>query len=133
VPRIATRRLGWKVYFGFIMALLGAVIWSDFVHGKPLGVVDVIDYLAASFSLVALYGFAFSKAILQKHVWRLVLPAVICWDLYLIGKDYIQNDGSLDVWFSALLTGVMLLLLAPLYVAIYLYGYRSEALWKESH
>lgn len=81
------------------------------------------------FSLVGVFGFAFSRTILNRRLWQIWLPGVVIWDSAVLTEEYLHEPMAVDSWFilAYVLVGVILVL--PEYVALYLYGYRSNLLW----
>ncbi len=133
VARPRGRRIGWKIYLWVMVALLAALYASlGIAWMQPM---DVIDFCAAGLGLVGLFGFAYRRRIGNRSLWRAWLPFQVLWDFAVVviltpaglasqlpGSEAPSSAVSLE-------NLVGLLVLVPLYAALYLYGHRSPKVW----
>ena len=131
--------LGWRIYavamsglFGLSLAIIGAnygVRW--------MSALDVFDYgFVTPAGVVGLVGYAFSKPIGSQrfwHRWAVIQPV---WDLVyalvfepLGWSSHFPDDEpeSRAEFFTRWALGFALI--APLYLALFRYGHRAQALW----
>ena len=120
----------WKVYFWFL-----AVVVLAFLTGSIMGPVSAIKTIDIPLSLTALaglFGFAYQRSILMKIFWKVLLPVVVVWDLI---ANFLWNgvSGLRDfAWFEIVFViAVYYVLFLAEYVALYLYGFRSEKIWNK--
>lgn len=121
------RRFWWQTYFWSIGLLAAGAIVYD-VYAQPrVQAFDVVDYATWIISLAGVFGFAYSKTILHKRVWQVWLPLAVGWDLVTLARQYSSaGTDPVSLVFVLVIVG---LLFVPEYVALYLYGYRSDSLW----
>lgn len=123
------RTFWWKTYFWSIGVLAVGAIVFDVYEQRRVEAFDVVDYATWIISLAGVFGFAYSRAILHKRLWQAWLPLAIGWDLVTLTRQYMADPSETDpllIVFVLLIVGI---LFVPEYVALYLYGYRSDALW----
>jgi hypothetical protein len=112
----------WKFYF-WLFSIVIAASWIQLGFVK-LTAHDIIDIPVTVLGLVGLFGFAYRRRIGFAVIWRVLSVAVLAWDIY-----YNLQAGRTLTPFAS-----VLLITAPCYVALVLYGYRSRSLWsKEEH
>ncbi len=99
------------------------------MESKPSHSVDIIGYGTWMFSLLGMFGFAYDKVVLRDIVWRCWLPAVILWDAWIIGLDLFSEVNGIDVTFGIIASLLIFVISMPEYVALYLYGFRSNQIW----
>ncbi len=132
ITAIPGRRL-WKVYFWFLFAVLLLGYPILFSEGSPQ-VLDIVDIVPTITGLVGLFAFAYTRKVGQRQFWSLFLPLIIVYDLVL---DFILEPMGLVYQFArqepTTATDLVLayLFALPEYVALYLYAYRSPAVWGE--
>ena len=119
----------WKVYFWLMTALAVAVFVFDFHFYEMSEPSDVLEYGIWFFSLIGVFGFAYSKIIVSKRLWQVWLPIVVLWDVGLSVKQYLYDSVEIESWFLALMIVIGGILVLPEYLALYFYGYRSNPLW----
>jgi hypothetical protein len=120
----------WKVYFCLAALFAVASIWVVAGGEQAVSAIDVADFGWWTISLVGVFGFAFSKAIGRSEVWKVWLPLAVIWELGIFAYDYVYESERLDLWLTVLVVLTVAVLIIPQYVALYLYAYRSEPLWK---
>jgi hypothetical protein len=123
------QKFWWKAYFWSIGLLAVSAIASSVYEQDHVEAFDVIDYATWIFSVVGVFGFAYSKPILHKRLWQIWLPLVIGWDLAALARQYMADPSEADPLLFATVVLIVGILFVPEYVALYLYGYRSDSLW----
>lgn len=130
------KKLGWKIYFWIIVVLMAAALGTqlagtlgvEMFADEDLDVLDTISYAISALSLVGVFGYAYSKPLLQPRLWQLWLPIALLADIYFFGYEVLYPE--LDEPMSAVAVIVFYAIFAvPQYVALYLYGFRSKELW----
>ena len=87
----------------------------------------------AATALVGVFGFVSRMRILSPVFWRVFMPALLAWDIaynfVLVGQLDLamQSVEPMEGFPWDLVAGVTFL--APMYVALFLYGYRSKPIW----
>jgi hypothetical protein len=131
------KKLGWKIYFWIIAVLtvlalafqVAGSLGVELLADEPLGALDAVSYAIAAVTLVGVFGFAYSKALLQRRLWQAWLPVVVLADIYFFGYEVLYPElGDL----IGMITVVVFyaILSVPQYIALYLYGFRSSELWE---
>jgi hypothetical protein len=119
----------WKTYIWLMAVLFAAAVSIDLYYYESRDILDIIFYGTWLFSLVGVFGFAYSKIIMSKRLWQFWLPIVVLWDAGLLVNQFIYEPLEMEPWFLVsvvVITGIMML---PEYLALYFYGYRSNPLW----
>jgi hypothetical protein len=100
---------------------------------------DWIDLLVGVVGAAGLCAYAFSKRLGRERFWRVFAIAQPCWDLvFLLGLTPLGLAGEVpdsepETSAEYAVTLVFsLALLAPVWLALFRYGYRSPALWQRS-
>ena len=119
----------WKTYFWLMAALVVGAVFSGLHFSETPELSDVVDYGTWLFSLIGVFGFAYSKIIMNKRLWQVWLPIVVLWDVGVLAKQYVYEPVEMEPWFLALLAVIAGVLILPEYLALYFYGYRSNPLW----
>ena len=128
----------WKGYFWLLLLLNGMSIYGYVIARKgalAAGIsvgseLKLFHFVISIMGLVGVYGFAFSKGIYSKNIWRGVLFALIASLLFGL-YDTITSDISISQFTASSLALVILfmLLYLPQYLALFLYGWKSDLLW----
>jgi len=119
----------WKLY-AWCMAVLFACAIADTLMHSP-STVSCFDVAFSIATLIAVFGFAYKKAILESTVWRFWLYWIVAWDL--MYATFFEDWSFLNAWNTPkviIAIAVAVIFAAPTYVALYLYAFRSESLWK---
>ena len=103
---------------------------SNLANGPT--VFDVVDVPLAAAALVGVFGFFSRLPMLRPAFWRAFLPALLLWDIIyhvvLAGLlDLAQRSVEHPEWDLLI---IQVALPAPMYAALFLYGYRSSAVWQ---
>ncbi|MEL0584430.1 MAG: hypothetical protein AAES65_06055 [Candidatus Thiodiazotropha sp. (ex. Lucinoma kazani)] len=123
----------WRLYFAIIaLSFVALISFYAFFEIEELGVADIVDIIFMFVTLLGLYGFICRRKIIIKELWRLWLPFIVLWDIYLSAYGYIEEPIDLTssnlVWAAC----AYVFLFVPGYVGLYIYGYRSAVLWSNS-
>jgi hypothetical protein len=121
--------VGWRLYSGFLVLTLASypILGIDWLQE-----LDVLDVLIGTTSLIGLCGYAFQRRIGASRFWQRWLPVAVVWDvLYELVLTPLgiagQYPGAEPLEFFEL--AIVAALVITLYVGLYRYGSRSEALW----
>ena len=123
--------MGWKIYLWalVILILLG---YPQMLCSGPT-VWEIVDMLVTPLAIVGLYGYAYKKQIIHQSLWKVWVFVVILWDVaynvVLSGLLGVTLYGHLFEEMSLPCIALNWTVIAPTYVALYLYGYRSDSLW----
>jgi hypothetical protein len=113
--------MGWKIYaFAFALLLISSWIQLPFA---ALRLTDVVDIPVTLIGLAGLVAFAFRRRLLIPWFWKVWLVAQILWD---IGYNVTGSGDDMGRMVSVVIIAL------PLYLAIFLYGFRSQSLWSNS-
>jgi hypothetical protein len=127
------KKIGWKVY-SVIFSLLLLFAYYDFIS-KGITIYDFADIVISLTALTGLLGYSFSKKIHSQTLWRIWLLVIVIWDLFynlyltaILGVAQGVSQGGENVTIVEML--IAFIFTFPEYVALYLYGYKSTALWE---
>jgi hypothetical protein len=127
------KRKWWKAYFFVVLALTvfglviplfadeeRKVIWWEWVY-IPLYIVEI----------VGLFGFVFSRRIAVPGVWQFVFVASVVYeicDLYSMatGPELVSDYAG---FLASTIVGTLLFQI-PLWLGLFLYGFRCSELWR---
>ena len=125
----------WVVYFWVVAVaiVLSAIgrIYLYFARGDVVTVYDIAESLLALSALVGLYGFAYQSPVASPGVWKAMFALLVAawlWNLVAPKSQVIVDKFGAGKGGAAL--SALLMLAVPELVGIYLYGFRSQALWK---
>ena len=118
--------MGWKIYF-FILTGLLLVLYAITFSGPLEGVLHYLDVPISTVALVGVYGYAFKKPIGHHNLWKIWFFVIVLWDGF---YNLIPPESAVfkPVDLVAILIGYGIII--PGYVALYLYGFRSQPLWE---
>ncbi|MFH1564504.1 MAG: hypothetical protein ABIC82_01505, partial [bacterium] len=104
---------------------------------------DIIDLLISVIALLGLYAFCWNKKILNQMFWKIFFLANIAWMIvltYIIppSQQLIEKLPEKEMMvfqqniflFSTIGLIISLILLLPLFVALYSYGFKNN-IWKD--
>ena len=119
----------WFLYLIVLATFLLDSAVSNLTDGPT--VFDVVDVPLAAAALVGVFGFFSRLPMLRPAFWRAFLPALLLWDItyhLLLAEllDLAQRSVERPVWDLLI---IQVALPAPMYAALFLYGYRSSAVW----
>ncbi|MEI7522354.1 MAG: hypothetical protein WCJ86_02680 [Candidatus Saccharibacteria bacterium] len=120
------KKTAWQIYFiMFTMVAIGTIISTP--SDNKATVFTYMDLFISLPSLVALYGWAWKKQILNKSLWMIYAQIFITVDvIYNVFFDGLIKED----WRNAILG---LVLFGPLYYAMILYGIKFNDLNKISN
>jgi len=123
----------WKGFFyAMVILTVGGFALRFFVpfedHGEMF---EELVWLPLNIAqLVGLFGFAYSRAIGTRRIWKMILGATVleaAWVLFSIASD--APPSELGSWFFIAIVGFIVVLLALLCVGLYSYAFRATELW----
>jgi len=128
------RALWWKFYFWFMLVsqsiyCVAIVVAPETLEAEALDYIDAVIYVVV---LLAIYGFVYSKRILNRKTWQVFFPLILLWDLWSL-----VFDGDWEQWWQSgpvvlvVLASVIAVLMIPQYIALFRYGFRERALWEQ--
>jgi hypothetical protein len=129
--------MGWRIYF-FIMIVI--LLWESialFSDSLSITVNDHLNIAISLFSLTGLFGYAFKKLIFRQDFWAYWFLVLVFWDLiYNLHLSYVINtpeflDGLHNLYFVLIIVLLPIAIRTPLYISLFLYGFRSKSLWKK--
>ena len=123
--------MAWKTYFWILAALL-AVKYAAILPMQA-AVYQYFDHPTPIVALAGLFGYAYKKQIIHANFWKIWFFLVLAWEavytIFLADWTVIEKHGLAVALAAKLLSFAII---APGYVALYLYGFRSRELWESS-
>jgi hypothetical protein len=97
---------------------------------EGFSLLDVLDIPISLIALVGVFGYAYKRKIIGERFWQFWLFVAIGWDILVHGalEDF-SDLGEISTIEIGIGLAVAALLILPQYIALYLYGFRSTALW----
>src|SRR3989338_2047058 len=125
------RRLFWKIYFWFLLVVVGFLFVGFLV--RELDMIKLLDFPVSLVSLAGLFGYAYQKSIGESRFWKAWLPVVFVWD---VSTNFLWNGvfgfHGLDRLEVIAVIAVFYAIFMAEYIALFLYGFRSEAIWRKA-
>ena len=128
IPLTRLAKIAWYAYFVLLAMFL--ILSAGSILSESPTVFDVLDVPMAITALVGVLGFVSRTRVLSPGFWQVFMPALVAWDI----TYNLVLAGQLDLALRSvessagdLVVGVAFL--APMYVALFLYGYRSQVIW----
>ena len=121
--------MGWKIYFCILTGLL-LVLYAITFSGSVMGVVHYLDVPISLVALVGVYGYAFKRPIGHHNFWKIWFCLIVLWDAFynlVLPEPAVFQPADL----VAILIGYGIII--PGYIALYLYGFRSQRLWERKN
>ena len=123
----------WRIY-SVALALILLPTYSIIMKASP-GIFDYLDMIVSVGALMGFVGFAYEFRIISMKLWKIYFFLVIAWDLFyniiismvLNLAVHLPYEGKTS-WLGALVSFAIII---PEYIALFLYGYKSELLWEE--
>ncbi len=116
----------WKVYF-FFMSLIYFLFLRRCLNIPTFS--GWVDVFINTITIVALFGLAFDKKIAFKQLWQVGFVLSVTIELFNFIKNYSNSHGCSLASPCAI---VWLVLIIPIYIAAFLYAFKSEGIWQES-
>jgi hypothetical protein len=126
VPNV---RRGWRIYLWLMSVLFVIALAATLVEAAEDSLVDLLDYAGWGISLVGVFGYAYSRPIWSRRLWRWWLPIILVWDLCILPRQLSKEDFASDAPTLIATILVSVLLVLPQYVALYRYGYEEGHAW----
>jgi len=121
----------WKIYFWFLLVVVGFLFGGFLVQG--LDMIKILDFPISLVSLAGLFGYAYHVSIGESLFWKAWLPVVFVWD---VSTNFLWNGvfgfHGLDRLEVIAVIAVFYAIFMAEYVALFLYGFRSEAIWRKA-
>ena len=126
----------WKAYFFFWLALFGVIILASFAWPEGMKPWETYDYIEAVLWLVGilgLYGFSFRRGFGKANYWKVIFIIILAVEVVYPAVELLrewspvaeEESNGLSLFLLA-----ALVLMVPYYIGLYLYGWRSKALWE---
>ena len=125
------RSVMWKIYF-VIITLLSLAGFGSSYFTPNAGIAEIVSAILFVAATVGLFGYAFSKKMLNGRIWLVVLAVYLPWTgLY----PFVTN---VDLTAGGVLTDTMFwisqavgwVIAFPTFLALYLYGRSAYPLWE---
>jgi hypothetical protein len=114
-----------------------------YVVGTALGfatmtALDAANLVLSAVGLAGVFGYAHARRVIGNGLWRVWAVSQPLWDAFysLIAGSLGWTDlnagaatNEIEYWVTAALVGLIEL---PTYIALFRYGYRSQALWERT-
>jgi hypothetical protein len=117
------RKVGWLIYAAALTVFVVVGEARNVATGPGIDAVVLADWVLSLVLLVALWGYALQKPIGSAAYWRVVFWIVLAATGIMLVP---VATGSVE---AIVFTVLLLALVAPAYLAAYLYGHRSSRLW----
>jgi hypothetical protein len=124
--------IGWKIYF-IVILFISLLSYSSY---GTMRIWDIIDLILFIISMVALFGFCWSKKLLNQQLWRIFFVIFIVWNIYyhyFVPMPRVMDEFSNKGMSQTLLATINLSLYIPLLVALYLYSFKKVEIWKKEN
>ena len=123
-------RIFLKIYLVLIVFLFPFTLWMEATDDQASRITDVLDYVFWLIAIIGVVGYSYQKTILSASFWKKYLPFVIGWDAFIVyyevtsDPELFTDEFGLGFVVAIVLIGFLILL--PQYIAIYLYGYKTN-------
>ena len=123
------RPLAWKAYFWFLfvvnLVLIIFLVYEPEAYGAAAR--DYVDLAVSSTALVGLFGYCYQKRVATRNFWKILFPVMFASDTFQILSDDWTGPEELKTLMIGI--AVMLVVVFPLYIAIYRYGFKDDIIW----
>ena len=100
---------------------------------RGLDMIKLLDFPISLVSLAGLFGYAYQQSIGERLFWKAWLPVVFVWD---VATNFLWNGlfgfRGLDSLEMVVIIAVFYAIFVAEYIALFLYGFRSEAIWRKA-
>ena len=114
--------MGWKIYSWFFLLVVATGYTEAFIT-EPKTILFYLDLIVTINSLAGLFAYSYKMKLISANFWKICFVLNVMWDL--INNTILQNI-TLPLVEVLLVVAVCL----PIYVALYLLGFKSAKLWK---
>ena len=118
----------WLIYF-VIWFLITSFSLTLLLEFENRGTIDYLDFLLLPIDVVFIYGFILKKPIASKRVWQLYFYLCIGWLFIYPFITNIDFQSDIPTHYFILGQAISFLIFAPKYIAMYLYGFKSDDTW----
>lgn len=118
----------WSVYLAIMAsnAILGLV-------PLPQNSKEYIGVVASFIWCIGLFGFIFQRRILHKMFWRLWFSLILVFTASSFTFfTFTMFTSTTQTHTQHLFYGAVIMLIFPMYYALYAYAYRSPSVWQEA-
>lgn len=122
--------IGWKIYFIFVLILS----LPSYMSYGTMRAWDIIDFIVFIPSIAGLFGFCWSKRLLNQQFWKSFFIVCIVWNIYyqyFVPMPQVMDEFLNKGMSQSLLATITWIPFIPMVIALYLYGFKKEKLWKE--
>jgi hypothetical protein len=117
----------WKIYLYFMVTLYFFSLIT--ILSKP-NVSKWFDIIVCTISLISLYGFSFKKKFLTQIFWKITCIICVAAEIWDIVKYIPSITTSMNTLFLSL---IYLSFIIPIYIAMFLYAFKQNDLWKNKN
>ena len=128
------RKLVWKIFFWFNIAVAMLLPLAFFMF-EAIEIIDIVDLIIYPFTLVALFGYAYTKKIFTKKLWEILAIIYPLWFIFYeftapfaLGMPSYGEAQQLDMWI--LLSFVFGI---PTILCLYFYSFKSSEVWHKTN
>jgi len=121
----------YKFYLWFLFITIGYFSY-DLYFLNEAKIFEYIDLPFTIFGLVGLFGYVYKKAFFNVIIWKWYFFIIILWDiLYSIFLYVPHTTHNLTIGLKIGVFIFLFALLLPYYIALYLYGFKSDRIWND--
>ena len=136
--------MGWKIYFWIyiLLTVVGTVLIAAAFLGilfpqeagslfdEPWTWLDWLNMVLPVISIFGLFGLAYQKTIGKQSFWKWWFVFILIFDTSYTVHEYLTGVYDTEgMQFVTISYSLLVVFLIPYYVALLLYGYKSEELW----
>jgi len=114
--------MGWKIYSWFFLLVVVAG-YTEALITEPKTILFYLDLIVTIIGLAGIFAYAYKMKLMSANFWKICFVLNVMWDLI---YNTILQDITLPLVEVLLVVTVCL----PVYVALYLLGFKSADLWK---
>ena len=123
--------LGYKLYFWISLILFG-VLSIDIYFLREAQINDYINLPLSLIGFVGLFGYVYKRAILNVTIWKIIFFTIIVGEIfYIFFLQEAQPTTDINVGVKVVIIVFLFCLSLPYYVALYLYGFKSNNIWNK--
>jgi hypothetical protein len=134
-PVLLSGREGYTLHWKIYAVLIGLLsFWGYFDTGLSR-IWDLIDYLVFLIMYAGLVSFSWNKVLFQRRFWQLFFPVSVLWNIaymfFIPGPSPEDVQGSSQLAAASIVSLIFVLLISlPTFIALFLYAYKRDDLWK---